>query len=333
MSDAEALRALEQRVVELAERRIVPIAATVTAALTNALQVRAGRRVPFDVTEIFSRPDVDKALNLALSTAATGVSTVVTAGYWAGVRTGVTRSLADLEALGVTDESSAAPGPDGATVTAIVTRATDAITGSRLEISNTVRASIDPIVNDAREALTTFVVLGVATAAIDKVVRRLAVVARVSAAIAVHRGYTDAQLAYFRQAVIDNTHLRLVKRWVTGPGDQCPACRALDGATAELSEAFDATATADPGFVTPRVYPDLLGPPRHPHCRCRLVIEPTTATNRLQRALDAVPPGGYTYLDASAVRAMSAPAYRAMLGFLSAALDRVRHLSSQVHSG
>lgn len=327
MSDDDTLRALEERVIDLVERRVVAIATALGAVISQALAVREARRVPYSATEIFSRPDVDAALTGALASASTGVVTVVTAGYRAGARTATTTVHAELDAAGLDPP----PAPDlGDTLPAITTAATTAFANARLEITGSVRSAYDPLVATA----TPPAILAATVVAIDRAVRRVAVHARAAATVAVHRGYTDAQLALYRAVAAANTHLRLVKRWVADSTDQCPACRALDGVRVELAEEFDATATTDASFTPPKVYLNLLGPPRHPHCRCRLVIEPSTATARLQKALDTLTvPGGYTYLTAAEVRDMPAPAYRAITGFLTAAIARVRHLSESVHRG
>ncbi len=330
MSDDETLRALEQQVTELAERRVIAVATTVLPAITAALTVRPGLRRPYLATEIFSRPDVDTALTQGLSVASTGLTTVLTAAYWAGVRTGLARATTDLTALGVVLDS--VPDPDPAVITAIVAKATTAVANARLDIAASVRGVYDPLAGLA-PTMTTATVLHQVITAVDQAVRRLAVHARTSAAVAVHRGYTDAQLTAHRAAATRNTHLRLVKRWQVSAGEQCPACTALDGTEIDLADTFDPTATTDSGFRTPGVAIDLLGPPRHPHCRCRLVITTSTATRQLQKALDVVPPGGYTTLTATAIRAMPSTTYQTLTGFLTAAIERVRRLSQDVHRG
>lgn len=49
----------------------------------------------------------------------------------------------------------------------------------------------------------------------------------------------------------------------------CSHCRALDGVSIPISAAFDHEA----GTTTLGTYGKLIGPPRHPHCRCHLSIE------------------------------------------------------------
>lgn len=59
-----------------------------------------------------------------------------------------------------------------------------------------------------------------------------------------------------------------LKRWVSHlDGNTCSDCRELHGQVLHVLEEFP----ADAGGNVSRVYRDLLGPPRHPHCRCRLV--------------------------------------------------------------
>ena len=58
------------------------------------------------------------------------------------------------------------------------------------------------------------------------------------------------------------------KRWVSRlDAATCSECSALHGMVLHVLEEFP----ADAGGREVRVYRDLLGPPRHPRCRCRLV--------------------------------------------------------------
>lgn len=58
------------------------------------------------------------------------------------------------------------------------------------------------------------------------------------------------------------------KMWVSRNDDAtCSYCKSLHGLIREVTESFP----HDAGGTKLRVYRDLLGPPRHPRCRCKLV--------------------------------------------------------------
>lgn len=94
-------------------------------------------------------------------------------------------------------------------------------------------------------------------------------------AAATHRGYSEGQLAQAQQQAAGQGTGAVRKVWVAnfaqdperGP---CLTCIALHGQVRELHEQFDSAATF--GTKALPVYRDLLGPPRHPSCRCRLQI-------------------------------------------------------------
>lgn len=94
-------------------------------------------------------------------------------------------------------------------------------------------------------------------------------------AAATHRGYSEGQLAQ-AAAQAGPAGLSGVKKvWVAnfaqdperGP---CLTCIALHGQVRELHEQFDSAATF--GTKALPVYRDLLGPPRHSRCRCKIVL-------------------------------------------------------------
>jgi hypothetical protein len=100
--------------------------------------------------------------------------------------------------------------------------------------------------------------------------RQLAVRLRAAGSVAVHRGFSDAQQALYTEAMQNTPGLKVIKRWRVTSADPCPACQALDGTEVALDQSFDASATTDENRPGPAVYRDLLVPPRHPNCRCRV---------------------------------------------------------------
>lgn len=91
--------------------------------------------------------------------------------------------------------------------------------------------------------------------------------AAVAAAVVANRAYTDQQLAMYKQTALANPDKTFEKVWATNPNsDPCPECIALDGTSVGLWDEFPFTKDL-------AVFQnDQSGPPRHPNCRCRLVL-------------------------------------------------------------
>ena len=87
-----------------------------------------------------------------------------------------------------------------------------------------------------------------------------------SAGVAATRGYTDAVLDANRE--LEDFGFRLRKLWVANfvNNTPCEFCQALHGVEVDLDEDFP----TDVNRL--KIYGDLKGPPRHPRCKCRLVI-------------------------------------------------------------
>lgn len=98
--------------------------------------------------------------------------------------------------------------------------------------------------------------------------------AQAAAATAVHTGGTDAEQAVFNHFQTEAGIGGLVKRWVVTSADPCGMCEALDGTTVGVNAEFDHDATTVDQDLR-RVWRHLLGPPRHPNCRCRLELVTT----------------------------------------------------------
>jgi hypothetical protein len=83
-----------------------------------------------------------------------------------------------------------------------------------------------------------------------------------------NRAYTEAQLAAYR-AVRDDSDVTVMKVWIantmlrTAP---CAYCMHLHGTAVNVESEFSAPS----GLM---VYADLMGPPAHINCRCRLVAK------------------------------------------------------------
>ncbi len=315
-ADDDTLLALERRLTRLVDARLTALRGQLVDALTTAAPT------PGTVVDVFSRDTVDRAVTIALATGSAATVSIITAGYRSGARTATARVTEDLAALNLP-----APEPtDNLSMTTIVGAVTAAYAGARLDIVTAVTASLGA-------AVLSTATLALAVAGIDKAVRRLAVRVKSAASVSVHRGYTDTQLDLYSRIVDTNRHVVVYKRWESKSVGDCPSCRALTGVTIPLDEDFDATATSEPNFTPPHVYLNMAGPPRHPNCRCRLVIDPTPDTASLHHELTQTMPVSYTYLTATQVRLMPTDKFVALTKFLTAAVAKIRKLSQQVHRG
>jgi hypothetical protein len=95
--------------------------------------------------------------------------------------------------------------------------------------------------------------------------------AQASAAVAVHAGSNEALRAIFDRYQTQYGVPGLMKRWRVMATDPCGMCRELDGTMVGINGEFDHNATENDKDYR-RVWRNLLGPPRHPNCRCQLEL-------------------------------------------------------------
>lgn len=97
--------------------------------------------------------------------------------------------------------------------------------------------------------------------------RRLRFRTSLSVQHAVRRGFTENQLATGK--ALSDAGASVHKMWLANflNNSPCPTCRALHGTELDLSDEFD-----HGDAKAPKTYLDLLGPPRHPHCHCYLLV-------------------------------------------------------------
>ena len=318
MSDDTALATLEQRVRDLIATQLRVITVTATAHLDTVIRANPAA----SGAEISADAAVYTATTAALDAARTATQATVRAGWRAAYSLGVASAAAQVDDLG---RDATTPTDDESYLSALLGDITAAFSGARLDITDAVRTAHDGAATpDGRVTAT--------GDAVDRAVRRLGVRVTAAAVMAVHRGFTDAQTAVFTDLADSAPWMRLTKRWEVRSTNPCPACAALDGTQVGLDETFDATATDD-GSTPPRVYRDLHGPPRHPNCRCRIVLEPSVATAKLRAQTTRAAPGAPVHLSATQVRLMPTPAYTALNRFLSAALTRLQALLKEIDGG
>lgn len=121
---------------------------------------------------------------------------------------------------------------------------------------------LDGLISDVRRNLREYKASDRGDAAKRRAISRISH----GAGVAATRGYTDAVLETSRE--LDDFGFRLRKIWVANFVNNVPCefCQALHGVEVDLDEDFP----TDQNKL--KIYGDLKGPPRHPRCRCRVVI-------------------------------------------------------------
>lgn len=163
--------------------------------------------------------------------------------------------------------------------------------------------------------------------AMDAARRRADEVARQAAAEAWHLGMRNemtvlvAQTRHAGEDVLAAAVPGMDKKWVTrGDGKVCEWCRALASMPAiPVDQEFSHGGSVG-RRQPPRVYLDLLCPPRHPRCRCRIIL---VRRGSPEAAASAAAGGGPLFVPAQSVRAMPEDRYQALRDFHAAALHEL----------
>lgn len=255
MAAHTALLAIEQRVRSQTAAQLSAISTHVSAYLGAVIR----EHPDLTATEILSRDDVHQTLTTVLNGAQLKAETSTSAGYKAAAALALVATAVEFKDLGHQPKTLPAL---GGYLDAIIRGIRLAFARALLDIHNTVRPAHDGVTGPnpgPARVLTTH-------SALKRVVRRLGVHVNTAAAFAVHRGFTDAQLALYEEYKQVNPYVALNKRWQVTANDPCPVCQALDGAVVAIDAEFDRGDALG-------VHRDLQGPPRHPNCRCRLSLE------------------------------------------------------------
>lgn len=270
--DDTALTAIESRVIGQLNSQVTTATNTINVAVANAI-----RDNPDTATghELVSRNDVHTALTGALAASQEQSADTTSSGYKAA--TALALLAMWLLMRQHSDEQSKPAMPElGGMLAGILGDIVRAYGIALIGIQNRVRASYDTVSG----AKATPARILVARAAVDKEMRLLANRLRAAGTVAVHQGYSDAQEALAAAYGLNHPQLSITKTWRTTSVVPCPSCKALNGTTLPLGQEFDRTATSEAKFKPPAVYGNLLGPPRHPRCRCRLVLDVAPAVDR-----------------------------------------------------
>lgn len=295
----------------------------ITTAYTAALRAALNANPTASIDEIISSPDVHRMLTDALAGASTAVQISIRAGYRGGQRHARTEAGAESARLGHDAEQATV---EAAFLDNILADVAVAFRAAGVDIVDSVRANDDSNADAAAR-------IQAGSEATDRAVRRLSVRITAAAAVAVHRGYTDTQLAIYAHLGAAAPYLSLRKRWVVTSTTPCPACSGLHDTAIGIDEEFDHDETDDPAFNPPRVYRDLQGPPRHPNCRCRIVLEPTEASEQLRTETRRRPPTTARRVSAADIRRMPAARYKALITFLTVTFERLTQLIRKIRDG
>lgn len=256
-AESAALSALENRIRGRIGAQLDAIVTNFGAYLASV--VRAG--TAGSGTELLSRDDVHATLTAVLAGAQTRVENVTRTGYQAGAALAKAATGREFAPLGH-DVPTALPDL-GRYLDAVLTDVRAAFGQVLFDIHDNVRAAHDGVTGDgapAARVLTT-------NAALKRAVRRLGVSVNAAGTAALHRGFSDAQMALYDQYSRINPFVALRKQWRVTDGEPCEHCKALDKVTVPIGTQFPVT---DPRGKA--VYRDLQGPPRHPSCRCRIAL-------------------------------------------------------------
>lgn len=323
-ADSTALEAIERKVRAQLATQLDTVVTNFGAYLAAVIR---GADAHTSITDLLSRADVHSALTAVLTGAQSRIETSIRAGYLAAARLAHSSIIDQFADLGADTDT---PLPDAsAYLDAVITDVEKAFAAALVDIHHTIAAGYDGITGPNAKSARILATNN----ALNRAARRLGVRVNAAAAVATHRGYTDTQLTLINRLAENATLMHVVKRWETTSTDPCPACAALHGTTARLDEDFDHNATTDTGARLPRVYRDLAGPPRHPNCRCRVVLNISDDTHTLARQMSATPPVPYTTLTAQDIRDMPAANYKALLAFLRASTSTVNTLLKRIRRG
>jgi hypothetical protein len=129
--------------------------------------------------------------------------------------------------------------------------------------------------------------------------RRAILRMQLSGAVAAQRGYTDALIESY--AELEALGYQLRKVWMANfvNNTPCAICTGLHGTSVGLREEFKVRPSD-----TSKVYINLQGPPRHPNCRCYLVILVVDLTNALDEIDVDQPEPGQTTMTTEQVKSI-----------------------------
>lgn len=258
-----ALIAIESKTREQVDQAITDAYATI-----GAVAVTAAATAPATVTTgiaLLSLARLHTAITSNLDQARQQIRDAITAGYHAAANTALTNLQTELgeHAPDVLPEL-------GDNLDRLLQDVDTLIGHGQSDLANTIADAFDGIHGD-NPTPARLVALG---QAVKNSQARTSQRAQANAAVAVQAGASDAEQAVFNHFQNEAGIAGLMKRWVTTSNDPCGMCEALNGTKVGVNAEFDHNATTNDKDYR-RVWRNLLGPPRHPNCRCRLELVAT----------------------------------------------------------
>lgn len=257
-ADSEALLAVEQRVRERIASRVDRLAARVSRHIAKAV-VTVEHTSALD---LLSDPDVHDTLEELIVAARADVTKLVRGAY------GAAASLAAASAGRDLGTKISVPADLGEYLDSVLDDVSRAFFRFDTDLRTMVTAAHDGITGPGAARLRA----SAAKAAVVRAGHGLWIRTDAAGTVVVHRGFEDTTLAVFDRIARDSPGVVFTKTWRVTSDNPCPVCAALDGTTVPAGHEFDHTATTKPDAYTAGVYHDLQSPPRHPNCRCRLVV-------------------------------------------------------------
>lgn len=249
---------VRQNVEEALAEAVAAIAVVFAAALAAILASPAV--VLVTATQLLSTPRVHTGLTTNLARARDRIADTIRAGYDAAANIALARARRDLD-----DIPAELPELD-TTLDVIIGDLDTMFRHGEADIANTIRVAYDGVQGDDADTLRPAVV----DQALKQAAARLEQRALAAAGTAVNQGSSDAQQAIWA-ALQNRTGRTLAKRWMVTASDPCDMCAALNGTVVAVAAEFSREAGDDSKQWRP-VWRNLLGPPRHPNCRCQLEL-------------------------------------------------------------
>lgn len=261
-----ALIAVEQQTRQNVEDAIQ--AAFVTLAAAGVLAASTAPATVITGIGLLSLASFAGRITTILDDARDKVTAAVQAGYTAGAQVARTQLADDLAQYGFTVPNEL---PTlGTNLDRLIADVDTMFGHSKTDLASGIAAAFDGVTGDNPTPGRVVAINDAVNATGDRLRQR----AQAAAATAVHQGSTDAQQAIYTQLQNDTGIPGLMKRWRTTSNDPCGMCEALNGTLVGINAEFDAQATTDDKDLR-RPWRTMLGPPRHPNCRCQLELVAT----------------------------------------------------------
>lgn len=244
-------------------------------ASTGTLATRTGDRLAeaadseqdLTGTQFLSRQDVDDALSEELAADQQRVQDLTTAAYTAAALLALAALTTQFTELGH-DVPQTLPSL-GTGLGVLLAAVAAAHSEAKATAHDLIRKGYDGIDSDDPKAFLA-ALKQVLRGAANRTAKTLGARSLASAVVAVHQGYTDAELAIFREFEAINPYVGIRKEWLVQSASPCHHCAALDGTQILVTGTFDPAASTDKDALTVPWPTSRQGPPRHPNCRCRL---------------------------------------------------------------